>query len=135
MAYAKTLSNRQIISALGQSLGVVGFAARLLGVSRQTLQRRIEANPALPEAIEDGKANARDMAWAQIYTRLQEGDGPTLRWYLDHYGVERGHGSRRPETRVLDADELEALAVQLAQLEPEDRIRALDRWLHLVEAK
>lgn len=103
------LPRRRVVEALQAAQGITGLAARILGVSRQTLHRRIESDPRLLEALQDQHEMLLEFAWMGITRAIMEGHGRTTIRYLERYGADRGYGPARARNRRLTDDEMEDL--------------------------
>jgi len=91
------LTNTQIKTALAETGGVMATAARRLGVSRDTLYRRVNATPELAEA----RALARDLFLDEAETALLDlvraGNLPAVLFVLRVLGRHRGW-TEQPES-------------------------------------
>jgi hypothetical protein len=87
-----TLTDDRVLEAMQQMAGVREAAAQMLGVSRVTLWRYINANPQIHEAIREIDESTKDLAEAKVIELIKAADGQTVRWYLDRKAKDRGYG-------------------------------------------
>lgn len=92
------ITDERMQAALTTTGGNLALAARLLGISRRTLARRVTDNPSL---LEDAEETLCDEAMARVLKAIGEGDGGMARWYLSRYGHERGFGPHSPEVKAM----------------------------------
>lgn len=88
------VSNAKIVTALKEARGLVMVAARKLGVSRQQLYRRIEANPEVREALEEARDFTTDTAEAALFKAIAAGEAWAVCFYLKCQGKDRGYIER-----------------------------------------
>lgn len=97
-----------IAAALTQSFGIIAWAARQLGMSRQALYERIARDPALRLTLEHAREELVDIAEMQLATALERGERWAVTLVLTRLGRHRGWGditpaSATPEGRAIDA--------------------------------
>lgn len=97
-----------IAAALTQSYGIIAWAARQLGMSRQALYERIARDPALRLTLEHAREELVDIAEMQLAAALDRGERWAVALVLTRLGRHRGWGdsapaSATPEGRALDA--------------------------------
>lgn len=110
MPAAIQLTDERMQVAIAMAGGNVALAARLLGVSRRTLARRLAKNPAL---MDDPEEIRRDQAMAAALAAIGRGDVKMVRWYLSRYGHERGFGPRRTKVERMTPEALKAFLADL----------------------
>jgi hypothetical protein len=89
------LSDAAIKAAMEANFGMVAPAARALGVSAQTLRRRLLANPSLALTQQEQADIISDHALGAIIQKVIAGDFRSVRWWLSRFAPERGWGSYR----------------------------------------
>ena len=82
----------QIEAALRKADGRPAAAARIIGVSRQAMHERVSRTPHLQECITEIEEILLDTAESVILKAVRAGHMPTVRWYMDRRGRERGYG-------------------------------------------
>lgn len=121
------LTDKQIMQALERTYGVIGNAARALGVSTRTLQRRLAANPKLIETAYDVRETIYDIALWNIIQSIESGDWRSAKWYLDRFATDRGYGTRRTIARAMAQEKADRLVAErtafLAELKKDPAYR------------
>jgi len=104
MSYGKkrsgTVSVGRIETALFAAAGIQAAAAEALKMTRSNICRRIAESPRLQQAVVDARENALDVAESQLMKLITEGDGPSIRYFLDCHGKSRGYGRRGLQVEV-----------------------------------
>lgn len=108
-------SKPALIEALGHSMGNVSAAAEALGVSRQWLSKKVNTEPELADAREQGTNRLLDVARNALLERILAGDTAAIIYTLKSQGKHDGW-AESPRTIVNQTNSVEA---------PEDR---LARW-------
>lgn len=88
----------EIETALRACGGNPTAAAQALGMSSQGVYQRIEREPHLQNVLKDIERTQLDICEAKILRAIHNDDLPTLRWYMERKGRERGWGSRTEVT-------------------------------------
>lgn len=92
----------EIIEALQRRMGLIGAAAKDLGVTRQSLEQRIKRSPTLQQVCTDIRQSALDICEGVVMRHaVVDGDPGSAKWLLDRLGKERGY-SRRTEVTGKD---------------------------------
>lgn len=87
----------RVIAMLRQCGGIKTVAAEKLNVSRSTLYLFLNDHPEIQEASADIEEELLDVAEDRVVIAIRSGEMPTVRWYLELKGKERGY-VRRVET-------------------------------------
>lgn len=109
-------SDEDIKAALEANWWIKAASARALGISRQMLVRRLEANPALTVSDAERDAIISDLAMMNIHRAIGAGDVKAALWYLQKYGFPNEEFDRREERRKLTASEFDKLIRQVGKL-------------------
>ncbi|CDX30865.1 hypothetical protein MPLA_140352 [Mesorhizobium sp. ORS 3359] len=122
----------RVIEALRLNGGIKAAAAAALKVGRTTLHRFLAAHPEVKAAAADVDEETLDLAESQVVKAIRAGDLPTVRWFLELKGRDRGYVRRventgkdggpiktqqKPDLSELSVDELEILGRITAKLE------------------
>ena len=94
----KRISDKEIISALLRSGGVVAGAARLLGCSRQTVSSRVNRSEKLRTAQGEAEDIITDMAIDKLVADISRGRPSAYTFWLKCKGKDRGFVERRETT-------------------------------------
>ena len=76
--------------AIEQAGGIRTVAAEKLGVHRTTLFLFMKRHPALQAFADDVEEVLKDIAEARVIQAIRAGDMPTVRWYMELKGKDRG---------------------------------------------
>ncbi len=109
---------REAVVAAG---GNMAEAARVLGINRRTLYKRIENRPELWKEMEDAREATLDLAEAKLKVAVENGDAWAICFTLKCLGKTRGYierkevgvdnkTGRQPKAESLSDDELERIA-------------------------
>lgn len=112
-------SDKEIQAALERFGGIVGFAARHLGMSPRTLSRRIDTNPDLQLTQFHIMEGITDDALGAVIRRLHAGDSKVCFWWLKRFGAERGYGCHRAACEVVEPAEVARRLREFAKICPE----------------
>lgn len=96
MSRKPRLTLLKIEEAIRASGGIKTIAAHMLNISRSTLYRHLAKHPRLADVCDEVESELCDLAEAEIIKAIRAGDMPTVRWYLETKGRDRGY-SRRVE--------------------------------------
>lgn len=88
------LTEHEVITALRRNNGIVQNTANELGISRITLWRMMRDNSVLRDVQEEATEVLLDRAESHLYSAINEGDLPTVKWYLERKGRIRGYANR-----------------------------------------
>ena len=102
----RRLTIAAVEQALRASAGFMTVTAARLGVSRATLYRFFDKHPSLREIAEDVAEELCDLAETKLIQLIREGDGPSIRFYLETKGKNRGY-TRRVENTGTDGGAIE----------------------------
>ncbi|MCY4197703.1 MAG: helix-turn-helix domain-containing protein [Rhodobacteraceae bacterium] len=99
MAGKQRLSVKHVIAALQRSAGLQTEAAKMLGCHRSTVARYLQRYPKIREALDDTNERMGDIGESQVFKAIQQGDLPTVRWYLARKHPGRGGRALRDRPR------------------------------------
>ena len=99
----KRLTLNQIEHTLEQSNGNISYAARSLGVARNTLYKRINKNPRLQKVLDDARETLVDTAESALLTAVRTGNIAAIIFTLKTQGKARGYIERQEIAGVKDA--------------------------------
>lgn len=88
------LTNAQIEHALKLKAGNIAAAAREMGVSRSTLNRRIAGSPGLREFVYDAREELVDIAESALKREVLGGNITAIIFTLKTQGKQRGYVER-----------------------------------------
>lgn len=91
---ARRVSDARIIEALKASKGLVSPAAKKLGISRETIHKRIREHPKVKQAVIDAREEILDLAEAQLLKSINQGEIKSIHYILDRLGGSRGYCPR-----------------------------------------
>ena len=117
MPYRKVrVSRAEIVEALGRSYGLISAAARRLGLSPNTLKRRLRSDPTiLDEATSDERQDENLEVMQALFERAMAGDVKTLIFLAKLRGV-GGSDPRAILPRPLTEQEIQEHKRRIAQL-------------------
>lgn len=109
--------------ALTKSHGLVAFAARRLGVSRQAVYNMINRHPEVNEAMIDAREELLDLAETKVFAAVAQGNLKICCWVLERLGKHRGYtkqitiassGPSAQELTAMSDEELNRYAKELS---------------------
>ena len=80
-----------IIEALENAGGVMAHAAKQLGISRQSLSKRVKKSPRLQEKVAECKEAKLDIAESELMKLIKKGNLGAICFYLKCIGKDRGY--------------------------------------------
>lgn len=107
----KGVTEKQLIAALRKWGGIKALAANECGITRQTMQTRVENSKKLQDTIREIEEETLDLGEGHVVKGVREGDKDYVRMYLTQKGRKRGYGNK-VETS-LDEAQLEAIVSAL----------------------
>ena len=87
-----------IEKAIHDKRGNVSAVARSFGVSRNAVQRRIDGNERLQEALREARETMLDNAERTLYDEATDGNTTALIFFLKTQGKSRGYIERQEHT-------------------------------------
>ena len=102
------LSVARAKQALEQAGAIRTIAAKKLAVHRSTLCSFMNKHPSLQAFANEIEEDLKDDAENQVVLAIRAGDMPTVRWYLETKGKDRGY-VRRVESTGADGGPIETL--------------------------
>lgn len=109
-------SRSEIASALIRNHGVVGLAARDLGISPRNLSRRINSS----DYLQHERVAIAEQTYEQMFKAVMalalSGHWPALRWGLDTFARDRGYGVRRSTIELASPEATARLEGQFNEL-------------------
>lgn len=125
------VSDDELIEALEKSRGFISPAAKMLGISQESIRQRIRKSEKLKAAMYDIKESNLDFVEMKLMALIQVDDFNAIRYYLEAHGRDRGYGRQREEI-----GEYEQTIVILPEREVHDaRFTDVDTILKRLEAK
>ena len=107
--------------AIRSTGGFISQAAKVLGITRQSVWDRIERHPQLQEALKDVKETYLDLAESQLIRAMKLGERWAIKYYLNTQGKDRGYVERHEHT----GKEGKPLPLTL-KIERAERVKELD---------
>lgn len=120
---AKKFTDAQLEKALRKACGIKSHAAEKLGVSRQSVQVRVDGSPHLQAVLAEIDETVLDMVDGIILRDLKAKDSATARWMAERKGKKRGYGTKL-EIGLSEADLAAVVAAVGGDLEGLKRLRA-----------
>ncbi len=125
----RKLTKRRVSLALTAAGGVVGHAAKLLGVHRNNLTRWITDNPDIKDLKASLHEDMKDFSDTQLVTQMKAGNMTAIIWFQKRFGMAHMDRTDQPAANpTLSAGELERLAQNAEQLSDE-QLAALNQFL------
>ena len=90
MGRKKSIKEKDLLAAIENSNGFVTTIAARLHCSWHAADNAIKASPAAMQAIKDEEEKTLDFVEGKAITKINEGDGAMIRFYLATKGKKRG---------------------------------------------
>ena len=90
MGRKKSIKEKDLLAAIEDSNGFVTTIAARLHCSWHAADNAIKASPAAIQAIKDEEEKTLDFVEGKAITKINEGDGAMIRFYLATKGKKRG---------------------------------------------
>lgn len=107
----KGVTEQQIIAALRKWGGIKALAATECGITRQSMQTRVENSPKLQATIKEIEEETLDLGEGHVVKGVREGDKDYVRMYLTQKGRKRGYGNKVEAS--FDETQIEAIVEAL----------------------
>ena len=91
MGRKKILKEKQLIEAIHGSRGFKSVIAQRLHCNWHTVDEAIKASPAAQLAMQEEDETTLDFVEGKAITKINEGDGAMIRFYLATKGKKRGY--------------------------------------------
>ena len=91
MGRKKSIKEKDLLAAIEDSNGFVTTIAARLHCSWHAADNAIKASPAALQAIKDEEEKTLDFVEGKAITKINEGDGAMIRFYLATKGKKRGY--------------------------------------------
>lgn len=91
MGRKKQLKKNEVMAAIEGCRGFVSTVAAKLHVDWHTAKKAIERWPETQQAIKDEEETTLDFVEGKAITKINEGDGAMIRFYLSTKGKKRGY--------------------------------------------
>lgn len=98
MATPARLTVEQIENAIKQTAGNISQAAKALGVSRSTINRRVAESASLKQLVEDTREELVDIAESALRREVVAGNITAIIFTLKTQGKTRGYVERQEHT-------------------------------------
>ncbi|RLC33520.1 hypothetical protein DRH14_04740 [Candidatus Shapirobacteria bacterium] len=98
MAQKKKVTVKQILDVVDEHNGNIAAIARSFGVTRTTVQRRVDESPKLTDALASARETMIDEAESQLYKNAKAGDNTAIIFFLKTQGKKRGYVERQEVT-------------------------------------
>jgi len=94
----RELTAKRIIKALEKAHGLVGLAADIAGIHRNTVSKYIRDFPSVAESVEDARERLYDTVESKLYERIEAGDLTAIIFFLKTRCKHRGYSEKQIET-------------------------------------
>jgi hypothetical protein len=105
------VTEKQLIAALRKWGGIKALAAQECGITRQTVQIRVDKSPNLQAAIKEIEEETLDIGEGHIVKGVRDGDSDYVWGYMRAKGKKRGYGNKVENS--FDEQQLEAIVSAL----------------------
>ena len=86
------VTEKALIAALKKCGGILAFAAKEVGVTRQAVHDRVKKSAKLQKVVRDIKEETLDVGEGHIVKGVREGDKFYVNMYMQAQGKTRGYG-------------------------------------------
>lgn len=107
MGRPRQYTDEQVIDAIRKAGGVVTDAAKILGCTRRTVQRRANEVAEVREVIEDSREELIDEAEKSLRAAVVKGDAWAVCFALKTIGKSRGYVERQEVKDISDPQPVE----------------------------
>ena len=118
MASYKHLQKEVVIAAIENSQGIMTTIGRRLGCKGDTAERLCHRWKETEQALINEVNSVLDLAESKIFKAINDGDLPTIKWYLTMKGQGRGYIS----TPTIKLDNGEPLNITFSNMSKQDFI-------------
>lgn len=105
-AHSTRLTLTDYAYAIERCYGVVGKAAKMLGIRRETLQRKIDMTPSLQHLVKTCRQERVDEAEFQLAQQVEEGVLAAITYTLSRLGKDRGYTEKSEVEHSVDLDNI-----------------------------
>ena len=91
----KQQTKKALIEALGQTLGVVTSACKIVGIDRTTFYKYVNEDDKFAAAVKDISEIAIDFAESKLYEQIRENNTTSTIFYLKTKAKHRGYVERQ----------------------------------------
>ncbi len=91
----RELTAKRIIKAVEKAHGLVGLAADMAGIHRNTVSKYIREFPTVAEAVEDARERLYDTVESKLYERIEAGDLTAIIFFLKTRCKDRGYTEKQ----------------------------------------
>ena len=85
---------KRIIKAIEKAHGLIGLAADMAGIHRNTVSKYIREFPSVTEAVEDARERLYDTVESKLYERIEAGDLTAIIFFLKTRCKHRGYSEK-----------------------------------------
>lgn len=94
----------EVIDALERARGIKAVAAKILGCTRQTVERYAKRYATVAQACRQARETLVDVAEGQLVKSVDAGEWPAVRYVLATLGKSRGYAERTEITGAAGGD-------------------------------
>jgi len=91
----RELTAKRIIKALEKAHGLVGLAADMAGIHRNTVSKYIREFPSVAEAVDYARERLYDTVESKLYERIEAGDLTAIIFFLKTRCKHRGYSEKQ----------------------------------------
>ena len=107
MDKSRHIKKDKVIEALEQSLGVVTFACKQVGVARSTFYKWIKEDEDFANKVKEIEGVALDFAESQLFSQIKDGVTSATIFYLKTKGRKRGYWEKQQFDRTTDDEPIQ----------------------------
>ena len=107
MGRKKSIKEKDLLAAIENSNGFVTTIAARLHCSWHAADNAIKASAAAMQAIKDEEEKTLDFVEGKAISRINEGDGTMIRFYLATKGRQRGYTYEEEPAHGIESDDNE----------------------------
>lgn len=88
------VTNEEVFNAIMASGGILTDAAKIVGMTRQSVKHRIDNDSQLQEAMDAAKQVLLDRAEAKLFKAVEAGSAWAVKFVLARLGKDRGYSGK-----------------------------------------
>lgn len=82
---------KELLIALEKHMGLVAYACKEVGISRNTFYTYLKVDPEFKELVEDIYENQGDFVENSLFKKIKDGDTSAILFYMKYKGRKRGY--------------------------------------------